>query len=135
MKLAQIFAESGIDAVKAAADGGSLTIYSVARPTDPDQPVSRSEVLAKFELATPAFAAESNQDTAAASLPQLAANPVSACGTGTPGFARLSKADGTPIADFSAGAGDAEIKLSEISTTPNYPIALIRFRFGAQISQ
>jgi len=128
MKLAQMFVEGGIETLKEAADGGSLTIYSVARPVEPDHPVSRSGVLARFELASPAFGAEFNEDIEGASLPQLAANPVQATGSGTPGFARLSKADGTPIADLSAGPGDTEIKLSEVSTTPNYPIALTRFR-------
>ncbi len=127
MKLAQTFVEGGIEAVKEAADGGSLTIYSVARPVDPDHPVSRSDVLAKFELASPAFGEEFNAEIEGASLPRLAANPVQATGSGTPGFARLFKADGTPIADLSAGPGDTEIKLSEVSTTPNYPIALIQF--------
>lgn len=129
MKLAQMFAEGGIDAAKAAADGGSLTIYSVARPLNPDHPVTRSGVLARFDFASPAFVAESNAQMKGDSLPQLAANPVPATGTGTPGFARLCKADGTPIADFSAGPGDTEVKLSEVSTTPNYPIALTQFRF------
>jgi hypothetical protein len=127
MKLAQMFVEGGIEAVKAAADGGALTIYSVARPVDPDHPVSRSGVLARFELASPAFGVECNEDPEGTILPQLAANPVQATGSGTPGFARLFKADGTPIADLSAGPGETEIKLSEVSTTPNYPIALTRF--------
>lgn len=123
MKLAQMFVEGGLEAVKAAADGGRLTVYSVARPVDPDHPAGRSGVLVNFDLASPAFDPASN----GASLPNFAANPAIATGSGTPGFARLFQADGTPIADLSAGPGDTEIKLSEISTTPNYPIALTQF--------
>lgn len=123
MRISQSFAEGGLEAVKAAADGGRLTVYSVARPVDPDHPVGRSGVLVNFELGSPAFDPESN----GASLPNFAANPAIASGSGTPGFARLFRADGTPIADLSAGPGDTEIKLSEISTTPNYPIALTKF--------
>jgi len=123
MKVAQSFAEGGLEAVKAASDGGRLTVYSVARPVDPDHPAGRSGVLVNFELASPAFDSALN----GASLPNFAANPAIATGSGTPGFARLFRADGTPIADFSAGPGDTEIKLSEVSTTPNYPIALTKF--------
>ena len=130
MKLAQMFVEGGIEAVKSAADGGSLIIYSVARPVDPDHPVTRSGVLAKFELASPAFGVDLDDNGEGATLPQLAANPVQATGSGTPGFARLFPADGVPIADLSAGPGDTEIKLSEVSTTPNYPIALKQFRMN-----
>jgi len=128
MKLAQMLVEGGIEAVKSAADGGSLIIYSVARPVDPDHPVSRSGVLAKFELASPAFGVDFNENSEGATLPQLTANPVQATGSGTPGLARLFKADGVPIADLSAGPGDTEVKLSEISTTPSYPIALKQLR-------
>ncbi len=80
-------------------------------------------MLVNFDLASPAFGPGSN----GSSLPNLVANPAVATGSGTPGFARLFKGDGTPIADLSAGPGDTEIKLSEISTTPDYPIALTKF--------
>jgi len=123
MKLAQTFIEGSLDAVKAAADGGKLTVYSVARPVSPDHPVGRSGALVNFELASPAF----DPASSGASLPNFAANPAVATGSGTPGFARLFRADGTPIADLSAGPGDTEIKLSAISTTPDYPIALTKF--------
>lgn len=120
MKLAKTDATSSIEEIKAALDGGKLVIYSVARPLDPDHAVDRSGVLATFTFASPAFDAESN------GLPRLAANPVPASGTGTPGFARVFKADGSPLADLSAGAGDSEIKISEVSTTTNYPVTLTR---------
>jgi hypothetical protein len=119
MKVAQTFANCGADEIKAALDGGKLVVYSVARPVNADAPVERSGVLATFTFASPAFAGDQ---------PAFESNPVKATGVGTPGFARAFKSDGaTTIADFSVGPGDSDIKLSEVSTTPDYPIALTKF--------
>src|ERR1700758_3003987 len=111
MNVAQDFAACSADELKTLLDGGSLTVYSVARPAAADLPVERSGTLATFTFATPAFAAASD----GIENPLFVANPVSANGVGTPGFARARKADGTVIADFSAGPGDREIKFSEVS--------------------
>lgn len=121
MKVAQAFASCGIDEIRASLDGGTLVIYSVARPASPDKPIERSGVLASFTFASPAFSADA---------PMFVSNPVVASNVGTPGFARAYKSDGSAVADFSAGPGDAEIKLSEVSTTVNYPIALTKFRLA-----
>lgn len=121
MNVAQAYANCGPDEIKAALDGGKLVIYSVARPASADAPVERSGVLATFTFASPAFAGDP-------ALPAFESNPVKATGVGTPGFARALKSDGTTaIADFSVGPGACEIKLSEVSTTPDFPIALTQF--------
>lgn len=113
MKLAQQFAGSTLDAVKSALAGGRLVLYSVARPTSPDRAIERSGVLATFTFAP---------DGAS-----FVDNPVIATGVGTPGFGRAYAADSTTaVADFSIGAG-AEIRLSEVSTTPDFPISVKRF--------
>lgn len=124
MKVAQAFASSGPDEIKAALDGGKLVIYSVARPANADSPVERSGVLATFTFASPAFGG-------GAATPAFESNPVTASGVGTPGFARAFKADmATPVADFSVGPGNCDIKLSEVSTTPDYPVAITKFELS-----
>jgi hypothetical protein len=126
MKIAGAFANSAPDEIKSALAGGKLVIYSVARPPSADSPVERSGVLATFTFASPAFAADQ-------ASPALESNPVIATGVGTPGFARAFKADGaTAIADFSVGPGNCDVKLSEVSTTPNYPIALTKLTLSAE---
>jgi len=118
MNIANAFANRKPEEIKALLDGGQLVIYSVARPASADDPVERSGVLATFTFASPAF-------NGSETVPLLESNPVKATGVGTPGFARAYKPDGvTPIADFSVGPGNCEIKLSEVSTTPDYPISL-----------
>jgi hypothetical protein len=125
MNVAQDFAACSAEELKTLLDGGSLTVYSVARPVTADQPVERSGTLATFTFASPAFAAVSD----GIENPVFVANPVSANSVGTPGFARARKADGTVIADFSAGPGDREIKFSEVSFSQGAPVRLTAFRF------
>jgi hypothetical protein len=127
MNIANAFATLSRDDLKALLDGGALTLYSVARPMSADHPVTRSAVLATFKFATPAFGApEGEMET-----PNFEANPVTAASLGAFGFARATRADGTVVADFSAGAGDREIKLAEPTATPNYPARIVSFKMKA----
>lgn len=120
MNIAAAFAGKSIDDLKVELGGGKLVLYSVARPATADVPVVRSEVLATFTFASPAFAE--------ADKPAFESNPVKATAVGTPGFARAFKADGsTVVADFSVGPGRTEIKLSEVSTVSDYPISVQSF--------
>jgi hypothetical protein len=125
MNVALEFTQCSVEELKALLDGGTLTVYSVARPITADRPVDRSGILATFTFATPAFGAASD----GFENPIFAANPVAASSVGTPGFARARKADGTIVADFSAGPGDREIKFSEVSCTHGAPITLTKFKF------
>ncbi len=124
MKVAQGIESVEMDDLIAELGGGTLVVYSVGRPPDPNRPVERSNVLATFTFAVPAFSADGDRLKA-----NFTANPVAAIGVGTPGFARAFKADGvTPVADFSAGAGDSEVKLSEVSAVADYPISVVDMR-------
>jgi hypothetical protein len=126
MKLAKPYSDSTVKDIEGALDGGTLVLYSVARPASPDHAVERSGVLATFTFAAPAFC---SADSVGTTKPSFAANPVIATGTGTPGFARAFKADGSAVADLSVGPGDTEVKLSEVSTTPSYPVTLTTLTF------
>jgi len=125
MIVASEFVKCSIEDIKNLLDGGTLTVYSVARPLTPDRPVDRSGVLATFTFASPAFGAASD----GFENPIFTKNPVEGATVGTPGFARAKKADGTVVADFSAGPGERELKLSEVSCTHGAPVTLTKFRF------
>jgi hypothetical protein len=112
-----------LDELKELLSGGTLTVYSVARPASADTPVDRSGVLVTLTFATPAFGPASDGVEA----PLFVAHPIPAVDTGTPGFARARKADGAVVADFSAGAGDREIKFSEVSCSSGAPVKIVRF--------
>jgi len=124
MNVASAFAGCSVEEIKALLDGGTLAVYSVARPLTADRPVDRSGLLATFTFASPAFAAPSD----GVEKPIFAANPVAANSVGTPGFARALKVDGTVIADFSAGPGEREIKFLEVSCSHGAPVTLTRFK-------
>lgn len=125
MNVTTELAASSVDELKALLDGATLTVYSVARPLTADHAVERSGVLATFAFASPAFGAAAN----GLESPNFASNPVVASSVGTPGFARARKADGTVIADFSAGPGDREIKFSEVSFSQGAPVKITAFKF------
>jgi hypothetical protein len=124
MNVTTEFAACSVDELKSLLDGATLTVYSVARPMTADAPVERSGTLATFTFASPAFGAAAEGGETAL----FAANPVAASSVGTPGFARARKADGTVIADFSAGPGDREIKFSEVSFSQGAPVKITAFK-------
>jgi len=128
MNVASEFAGCSEDELKALLDGGTLTIYSVARPITADRAVDRSGVLATFKFASPAFGPAND----GVQSPQFAANPVPAGNVGTPGFARACKADGTVVADFSAGPGEREIKFAEVSCSQGAPVKIVACKFIAE---
>ncbi|CCB66884.1 MULTISPECIES: hypothetical protein [unclassified Hyphomicrobium] len=125
MNIAPEFAQCSLDDLKTLLDGGTLTVYSVARPHSADKPVDRSGVLATFTFAASAFGPAAD----GLETPNFTANPVNAVSVGTPGFARARKADGTVIADFSAGPGEREIKFKEVSCSNGAPVVLTKFTF------
>jgi len=124
MNVAPEFAQCSLEELKALLDGGTLTVYSVARPVTADLPVDRSGVLAAFTFASPAF----GPATDGFENPNFAASAVPGQTVGTPGFARACKADGTVVADFSAGPGNREIKFSEVSVTHGAPVKIAKFK-------
>jgi hypothetical protein len=128
MNVALEFAHCSEEELKALLDGGTLTVYSVARPITADKPVDRSGILATFTFASPAFGPASD----GLENPFFGANPVAAGTVGTPGFARARKADGTIVADFSAGPGDREIKFLEVSCSQGAPVTLTKFKFNPE---
>jgi hypothetical protein len=125
MNVALDFVNNSVDELKTLLDGGTLTVYSVARPLTADKPVDRSGVLATFTFATPAFGPASD----GLEKPNFVARTVLASSVGTPGFARACKADGTVIADFSAGPGNREIKFAEVSCSLGAPVTVAQFKF------
>ncbi|MGP8232055.1 MAG: hypothetical protein ACLQL2_05230 [Methylovirgula sp.] len=124
MNISSAFAGQSLDEIKAALDGGTLTIYTVARPLTADHAVDRSGVLATFTFASPAF----GEPQDGLETPVFVEPSVPGTHDGTPGFARATKPDGTVVADFSAGPGAREIKFAEVSITPGAPVKIARFQ-------
>lgn len=119
MKLAESYAKCTIEEIKAALAGAVLRIYSCPQPEKPEKPVLRNGFLAEFVLATPAF-----EDDIIHPLE----SPVPGKDVGVPLFVRATHADGTPIADFSAGPGDMDVKLASVSCSIGAPVAITKFQ-------
>ncbi len=118
MQLAEAFASSDVDAIKAAFDGATVRIYSCPQPVTADNPVIRNGFLAEFTFASPAFVGDE---------PQFVEAKVPAKNVGTPLFGRVTK-EGATIGDFSAGPGNSDIKLAEVSCSKDAPVRITRFR-------
>jgi hypothetical protein len=123
MRLAESFGSATLDEIKAALAGGKLVIYSTGRPPGPDHKVTRSEALATFVFASPAFGPDPAGDEGVVA-PLFVESSVIATGVGTPGWARAYTADGAAVADFSAGPGATEIKLASVSASTGFPVAI-----------
>lgn len=122
MQLAEAYATKSVDEIKAALAGATLRVYSCPQPVTPDKPIIRNQLLVEFVLGAPAFDGD-----------DVVAETVPAKYVGTPLFGRATAADGTVVGDFSAGPGDSDIKLNEVSTTKDSPIKLTRFRISAEV--
>jgi hypothetical protein len=122
MQLAEAYSNKSVDEVKAALAGATLRIYSCPQPVTPDKPIIRNHMLVEFVLGAPAF----NGD-------DVVAETVPAKYVGTPLFARATAADGSVIGDFSAGPGDSDVKLSEVSCSKDAPMKLTRFRLDTNV--
>lgn len=129
MNVASEFAQKSLDEIKELLAGGTLTVYSVARPISADMAVDRSGKLAAFTFATPAFNTPSEDGS---EVPNFVANPVPGADVGTQGFARATTADGKVVADFSCGPGPREIKFSEVSVSTNAPVKVVSFKFNPE---
>jgi hypothetical protein len=128
MMVAGEFAQSTLEQIKEACAGGTMLVYSVARPITPEKAVDRSGLLATFTFQTPAFGeAKDGLET-----PLFVESTVAGHHVGTPGFVRLSKADGSTIADLSAGPGPREVKFTEISVTGGSPVKVATFKFNPE---
>lgn len=119
MKLAEAYAKCTVEEIKAALAGATLRVYSCPQPEKPEKPVLRNGFLAEFMLATPAFEGD-------AILP--VESPVPGKDVGVPLFVRATQADGTPIADFSAGPGDMDVKLASVSCSIGSPVSITKFQ-------
>ena len=127
MNVALEFVALSQDELKSRLDGGTLTVYSVARPEGADKPVERSEALVTFTFAKPAFGPVAD----GFETPRFVTHPVAAAHVGTPGFARARAADGSVVADFSAGPGHREIKFSEASFSAGAPVKIVAFSIAS----
>ena len=124
MKVAEAYANSSVDEIKAALDGATIRVYSCPQPATADKPIIRNGLLAEFVAATPAFNGDAFQTTESS---------VPAKNVGTPLFVRATKADGSVIGDFSAGPGDSDVKLAEVSCSKGAPVRITKFQIRPEV--
>jgi hypothetical protein len=126
MKLAEAYAKCGVDEIKQALEGAILRVYAGQQPERPEKELFRTRFLAEFTLCTPAFDGD---------LIKPLESPVRAKDVGVPIFVRATRSDGSPIADFSAGPGDMDVKLAETSCSTGAPVSIIKFQIRHEVAK
>ncbi|ACB94471.1 conserved hypothetical protein [Beijerinckia indica subsp. indica ATCC 9039] len=119
MKLAEAYAQANVEEIKTALAGATLRIYSCAQPASPEKSVERNRFLAEFQLASPAFEGDQIKPVE---------ETVKAQDVGVPLFVRATTPEGVTIADFSAGPGDMDVKLADVSCTNGAPVRITKFQ-------
>src|SRR5690606_8893783 len=100
---------------------GTIKIYTGTQPATADTTVpGGSTLLATFSLGNPAFGDASNGVITLEDTPLT----VAANATGTAGWFRLEKGDGTDVLDGSVGTSGAQINLNTTSITEGVNVSI-----------
>lgn len=113
---------AALTAITSLANGGSIKVYTGSQPATANTAASGT-LLATFTLPSPAF------ETASAGSQDIDANPdltATAAATGTAGWARVYKADGTSaVFDGSVGTSGADFLIVSTSITSGQTVNLL----------
>lgn len=128
MNLATTAGSTGLAAITALANSGTLVWYSGTQPATPETALSGNTVLCTFTLNSTAFGAPSISGGFAQATGSLAASSVTPTSNGTATFARLYKSDGTTaIADLTIGTSGTDIVIGNTSIATTINVTLNSF--------
>jgi hypothetical protein len=122
VRLAQALATTLADAVDTyLGNAGTIKIYTGTQPATADSSIGGSTLLATFNLGSPGFGSAVNGVITLSGTPLT----VAASNTGTAGWFRMWKADGTTaVLDGSVGTSGAQINLNTTSITSGVNVSI-----------
>jgi hypothetical protein len=122
VRLAQALATTLADAVDTyLGNGGTIKIYTGTQPATADTGIGGSTLLATFTLGSPGFGNAVNGVITLSGTPLT----VAAAATGTAGWFRMWKSDGTTaVLDGSVGTSGAQINLNTTSITSGVNVSI-----------
>lgn len=127
MNLAQTAGSTGLSAIAALFNSGTLQIFTGTIPATPET-TATGTLLVQWTFAATAFGSASfatGKETVTASFTSTTASPSS---SGTAGYARAFKTDGTTVlADFTVGTSGTDIVLGSTSINTGVPVNLSSF--------
>lgn len=129
MKLSDRVRNAKVDAAVDEVDAGSgtngtLQLWSGAQPTNPTDTPS-GDLLAEFDLDSPAFGDASSGSASAAGLNKTATGTAAAGSGTTVGFARAADTDGTGLwDDDDVGTSGSSVQLDNTSIAENQDVTL-----------
>jgi hypothetical protein len=124
-QLSDASANAACNGAAALVNGGSIKIYTGAQPANANAAASGT-LLATLPLNTPAFG------NAAAGTAALNASGVSAAAvaTGTAGYARFCKSDGSAAWDASIGTSGCNINMNSTSIQSGATVQITSYTFS-----
>lgn len=135
MNLAQVPGSTGLAAITALLNSGTLVMYSGSQPATPETALSGNNVLATWTFTSSAFAAPSFGSGNETALANFAAASVAPTANGTVSFARAFKSGGTvPVADFTVSTSGADINLGSITISTGTNVDLSSFSISLPVS-
>lgn len=115
------------DAVCALLNNGYIRIYTGAAPANP-QAAATGTLLAELRFAATAFGAANGTGLSTAN----AIAGVTAGNTGTAGYCRILKSDGTTaIADLTVGTSGQDLNLNSLSIATGASVSITSFTYQA----
>lgn len=119
LRLSTAAKNAALNAVTAAANGGTVEVYDGAQPASPDSAVTTQRKLVTLALSGTAFGGASGG--------AAAANPVSVAAaalTGTASWFRMKSSAGTALVDGSVGLSGCDLNLTAVAINAGDGVAL-----------
>jgi hypothetical protein len=113
-------AETGVNALAALCNGGTLNIYAGSQPTDANTAVSGQTLLATLTFSSPAFAAATASGSPGSKVVTATANAIGSAtsvGSGTASWFRVLTSGSAAVLDGSAGTSGCDLNLSSTAIT------------------
>lgn len=129
MNLATASASTGVSAVGALCNNGSLRMYSGTIPTTPETAITSQTLLATFTFSATAFGTPSFSGGLSSATASFTSNSVLPGNAGTVTWARALASNGTTVvADFTVGTSGTDIIVANTSLVTTINVTITSFQ-------
>ena len=127
MNLATASAAAGLTAINVLLNGGTFNFYTGSMPATPET-ATTGTLLVSFTFSTTAFGAYSFTGGFEQATASFTANSVNPVASGTVGYVRGFRADGTTVvADYTIGTSGTDIVIGSTTISTGVPVTLSSF--------
>lgn len=117
MNAAQATVSSGLSAMGALLNNGTLVLYSGAMPATPETGITTQHPLITFQFSSPAFGAPAFSGGQMQAQASFVNNSVTPSASGIATWARSFASSGVAVCDYSVGTSGTDITMSSTTIT------------------